>query len=1357
MAKDYYKFRFHFYEPCTNFSVSSRNAFPQVSDTDIFFSFTPINATLPFSETSALALFKSIDYLAADDGDDSLVLMNICSPNGESIWSVYMVVQLWRGNNTQIVVTASTDTGFTKHPVTSLSANQYMNSFTSDYASLSCGFQKFFCKWSSYTGNLDPFDPSNSCGRFGLLAPLPDPEPWRSPLWKIFLSSPFGNSLPWSNEEIARAEDNVPNRMAFYLLRQVTSGERSRKFSDVDIESCAITLGPKFVNKNGESFRPHVMGFTQKQVPCNHTAVEEIRRAHNDIINSTSEYETLHLLNFAQLKISMWMNRDVVLGCKQMLEDLLETGEDINTYEKQRGCNSNEYAPDYRSDPCCISNVEWDVCCDQNVTSVFPIVENVLVASVKDMCQTPRCANISLQSYKTNTANIHDRDNGCNAIWEKSAGTSSQIASNFFLCATKLWGPFEMLGVSCGSDSDCAYGANCDLFRGKCNYLESHLFECMDEQALGDKPLRQLLFNYWGVKKVATTENFIPELLGRYKQPMCSGPGSLAFRPHYAYVTPGNNVCRDKCTEDGVIINCLDTDTSSCPKDDICPPYNAYSCFRVFVFHDEILNDACEQEKTCNWMKCGSLNPAQCEEACLQAEPMCLDCTTTPCTNLTFGWDEDRCNQGLCVDHPEIDPESCRIGAGQCSAPCPGCDEAECQEQIYCDVQGYKDFLLSEGVPGDGGCFGRPRLNVYSTIICDVGILHPFGCLKPSLDETACNSEGFKWISTELSTEECGMYEGCKGDGFWNEKDQDECACAQQSWEPYFKVTNGTFTPGKLRPLIWTPPVWDSVRKVEPVLDFITLHEDLRNVVTKHYSLEYAKESLCRVTPVLDVISTISCDCSGDNEDAENGCFNDSVNEGTLIDMMWACPFLAESHEIQHFNLSIYATTFPKEYSCQVLSVSLLPNSFFTSQTPDARLSSHVFTEIPPNIYTIIYYQKLIIEGQIVTDGIRIQYEQNEPLDDPMTLCIPRLEDIPRADVFDTYEIGRIVFGDGESIYVERLEGEHYTQGVSICTNISEPGGYIGIRVRNAKSLYQSLLAQSIIASIIYIILLVGISYQIFCILVLKLVRKQQKLLFSSIAFLFLLIRAVYFIVYPIGVLEAEPIASYFVFEFPTFLFLVMNSTVIYLWLEISQTMKSLHLKGSGIHSGLFMGWIMWNTFILLSFIGFIVAYYVSPSGKEPTACSIYYAEQASKAKLDVSLAYVIFVAVLSIGMAVTFIVIGAKFLRMTAGQSSRGNKLLIYTWSVMSIFAVCFVVKSVLLLIAATTNFTIPILVFALLEQFPTSVLMWYVRPPTVTISLTSESGSGNSRNSKNSVSKNSTSTNVSLSAKPSSVYGQS
>jgi len=310
-----------------------------------------------------------------------------------------------------------------------------------------------------------------------------------------------------------------------------------------------------------------------------------------------------------------------------------------------------------------------------------------------------------------------------------------------------------------------------------------------------------------------------------------------------------------------------------------------------------------------------------------------------------------------------------------------------------------------------------------------------------------------------------------------------------------------------------------------------------------------------------------------------------------------------------------------------------------------------------------------------------------------------------------------------------------------ICGFVTDPGTYIGIKIRNSEEKFRSLYAQSIVASIIYWLLLAGVCFQMLNVIVGKPPRWKLKLFFGLIMFTFLLIRAVYFIVYPIGVLEDQPVASYLVFEFPTFLFLVMNSTVIYLWTEILITVRTFS-SGGEFRTRILGSWVAWNFLVLLSFTAFIIAYYTI-ANHDVLSCALFFSLKPSSSEVAVSYAYVIFVAILCFIMAAAFVVSGASVIfpvcshhvQMTSARKS----FILRTWIVMSIFALCFVTKSILLLIAANSDLIIPVIVFSLLEQIPTAVLLIYIQPPVAlavkskfTMSRSSQKTRTRSRGSK-------------------------
>lgn len=153
--------------------------------------------------------------------------------------------------------------------------------------------------------------------------------------------------------------------------------------------------------------------------------------------------------------------------------------------------------------------------------------------------------------------------------WQ-AAGNIIEAKEFIFQCATRLFGPFDMLGVPCSSNSDCFYGAKCDLAHEKCAHTVDHLMACFLEAADKDKIIGQSLFNFWNIPEAVTPEKLDRAIRDRFLKPFCTGPGSLDFRAHYDYNLIAATACNDPCTAAGIVVKCLNKDPISCPKDDIC-------------------------------------------------------------------------------------------------------------------------------------------------------------------------------------------------------------------------------------------------------------------------------------------------------------------------------------------------------------------------------------------------------------------------------------------------------------------------------------------------------------------------------------------------------------------------------------------------------------------------------------------------------------------------------------------------------------------------------------------------------------------------------------------------------------------
>lgn len=103
----------------------------------------------------------------------------------------------------------------------------------------------------------------------------------------------------------------------------------------------------------------------------------------------------------------------------------------------------------------------------------------------------------------------------------------------------------------------------------------------------------------------------------------------------------------------------------------------------------------------------------------------------------------------------------------------------------------------------------------------------------------------------------------------------------------------------------------------------------------------------------------------------------------------------------------------------------LHPYNLYTSTDTEARLSSHVFTEEPPNVYSIMKYANLVIEGQIVTNAIDVMWNNNITIEAPLQLCLPIENEIEQSNLFDTFIIGVLVPKNGStSVTVKRGSNE---------------------------------------------------------------------------------------------------------------------------------------------------------------------------------------------------------------------------------------------------------------------------------------------------------------------------------------------
>lgn len=581
--------------------------------------------------------------------------------------------------------------------------------------------------------------------------------------------------------------------------------------------------------------------------------------------------------------------------------------------------------------------------------------------------------------------------------------------------------------------------------------------------------------------------------------------------------------------------------------------------------------------------------------------------------------------------------------------------------------------------------FAREECTVHESC---VSILDNENCLREGCFEDfvarknglSCNSWGCfsnttkelckgRWISLDDPSREA-----CFDGTIYNYQNEASCNCSGLEWKSLLSLTNTS------RELVWNP----SITSFEPPIDIPKFHGDLEEAVSIIASLSYYKSAQCRNRKV-QVYKAISCDL-----EKEGRCFEQI---GLDAEKEWVCPFIETNITQGEFHITFGEDVVPLSEYCQVVDVNLFPITVYQT-TVQSRLSSQSFTESPPGSYASLKEQGILVSGQVLTNGVEVVW--NFVAQSNISICIS-FAGVPEYELFDIYTAGRIQEDDIV------IHSEAYINDGKICFYIDEPGLYIGLKTRNVN--YTSLLSQSIVAVIIYIAELFAVLYQIVNLVLGEIKRKYFKVGTAFLIVLFLIIRIIYFIIYPIGNISAS--IAYIFFEFPNLLFMIMNSVVIFLWIEITYTTKRM-APSPELSRKLFLGWALWCLFLLTSFVILIISYYVTNDDQD-SDCVIA-SIPINEISLVINKVYVVFVVSVCFVLTLAMIVFGWKFMN----QLSKGvDRLLVRTWILMSVFSATFTVKSSLMIASAFSNFVTPILVFTSLEQCAVVVLLYYLRPP--------------------------------------------
>jgi len=218
-----------------------------------------------------------------------------------------------------------------------------------------------------------------------------------------------------------------------------------------------------------------------------------------------------------------------------------------------------------------------------------------------------------------------------------------------------------------------------------------------------------------------------------------------------------------------------------------------------------------------------------------------------------------------------------------------------------------------------------------------------------------------------------------------------------------------------------------------------------------------------------------------------------------------------------------------------------------------------------------------------------------------------------------------------------------------------------------------------------------------------------HKILFLTVILIFSIARAVYWFSPDLGIA-----GDYLTFELPTFLFCSMYSSILYLWSEVVILTRKLRTGKTEVKT-VFNLYVLFNLLLVVVFLVYVLLFNLWEDATLPCQINL---SKASESKRIINTAYLITIGVITLGMALLFIVEGLmlfcyifKLNKRRAKKKTCSSSFL--TTIFVIIFTLCFLTKSILYLISASINsFTFPLLLFVFFEIIPSGGLLLHLKP---------------------------------------------
>lgn len=1318
---DYYVFMAQ--ETCTNLSVSVNKILPE-GDLDLYVSWN--NQKPQFDDPDSHVWHSTVD------GDDRLNI-HFCHPDGSTKPTFYFGVRAAASGTATYKIVATVTQWADPIPITDLS---YMQTrFEMSYGSalyLNCSQgQVFTCGFPTYAGCFN--DGFQCCYRYTPIVPSnvttalwPWSEAGDNSIGDLAMTIPWPDVVPGRSGKLAWSlllSESTPDD--FVQFANSTGGLGG--FIGSTLGQCTITLGNAIVSRDVTPLTPGVLTFAQKNYTCSNDEFEAAKERVDTLSDSLTSTNTLATLALQQLRLAIASNDPAIIGCNGFLEALATQITASDVYPATTQCEDTPGTDSWSADPCC--NLALDQCCAPRPVFFAREAPSLIAESkITATCKTPECSKAGVQSWIDSVNNAANLESGCERIIDDTASLSSINSVSSFIndCRVSLMAD-DLFGRTCHVDTDCISGRSCNPFTLRCNHTDEDVVNCLADSM--PSTVQRMLYNSWNMTQEINSADLIAEIKSRFFINQCVGYTARRYITGYHW-DPQVVGCADQCSAEGADPFCFDR---SCFVPDYCDGANANgACYRFWA--PVVKDDAgCLADEVCNWRRClhSEADYETCLSTCASSSGVCLQCNGAYCLEVDSITDQGSCTQ-LTV-------------AGSCSVSCASCNsKAGCESNNFCsDKEELSDYASQAGY-----CTYMPTYSG-SAWSCEVvnTTLYSAGCVSAE-DQATCNTNGGTWIDFATDEASCtNVAEGCysvsSGERAWSYTNDTCQACAGMEWRSVYNwTTGGSWTDLYHQNLTWTTRATTPANVIKSSLSYVSFMTAVSEAATAQTSYSYRTHALCRLDSAMRLVSSAVCDCN--DPDAAIGskskCFG-SVSDlqvGTGL----GCPYLESSIQTTVGELQLASNSYPTVL-CSAIGI------FYTSAAQyelPTTFSQAVFRSDVQNSFWIVKNSDDANVGQIASGAVRVDLA--DEFENPGMLCIDidtSLDLDKTATVWtlaatDSEDDVRVFMPDGTSTATRNatIDGESVivTNGAfynassgRVCGPIRSSGTYFAAKVTHkwetTRLQTASQEAQSIAAAILFALV------ALFAILQGALLFSNRheerilklKLIFIGIIFLNCVIRAAY-VLLPANTFNANTApAEFTIFELPTFLFFSVFTSIIYLWLlVVAKTgvlgnRKAMKTRRALMLRILVIGNLTMYFFVIL----FIILIAILPRLVKSAPCFLGNANDEAKGSnvsYKIKLAYWIFEFVVSVTVALAFLISALLLLRLMLRSGKALKRSRKYSTPVLIITVVAIIcsigliIRNSVFLWAAATGHTVNVLIFAFLEIIPQAFLLFYLHP---------------------------------------------